>query len=137
LIINQELCDTIIETQSNQACNLQGFFRSCPYPFSGLKSFFKKTRHHGLISFGLVIPFFTIYIANHLLEKQGQKIGKSRKTLDQELLDTLMTNPWEGNIRELGSVIIRGYFLCRRPADNGSRRLASQGIRTNSRQEKW
>jgi len=49
-------------------------------------------------------------ISNHLLEKHCQKLGKPMKSLSQELLDTLMANPWEGNIRELENVIIRGIL---------------------------
>jgi len=54
-------------------------------------------------------------IANHLLEKHGRKLGKPGKTLDQELLDALLTNPWEGNIRELENVIIRGILYADGP----------------------
>ncbi|MFA6010371.1 MAG: sigma-54 dependent transcriptional regulator [Desulfobacteraceae bacterium] len=49
-------------------------------------------------------------ISNHLLEKHCQKLGKPMKSLSQELLDALMANPWEGNIRELENVIIRGIL---------------------------
>jgi transcriptional regulator with PAS, ATPase and Fis domain len=49
-------------------------------------------------------------ISNYLLEKHCQKLGKPMKSLSQELLDALMANPWEGNIRELENVIIRGIL---------------------------
>jgi DNA-binding NtrC family response regulator len=55
-------------------------------------------------------------IASHLLEKHCRKLGKPAKTLSPELLDALMANPWEGNIRELENVIVRGILYAGGPS---------------------
>ncbi len=55
-------------------------------------------------------------IASHLLEKHCRNMGKPLKTLSPDLLDVLMTKPWEGNIRELENVIIRGILYADGPA---------------------
>lgn len=49
-------------------------------------------------------------IANHLLEKHCVKLKKELKTISPELMNTLMAHPWEGNIRELENVIVRGIL---------------------------
>ena len=54
-------------------------------------------------------------IATHLLEKHCRKLNKPLKTFAPELMDALMNNPWEGNIRELENVIIRGILYAPGP----------------------
>ncbi len=68
-------------------------------------------------------------IASHLLEKHCRKMGKPVKSLAPELLDAMLENPWEGNIRELENVIIRGILY----ADGPVISLAEAGLSASSR----
>ncbi len=68
-------------------------------------------------------------IASHLLEKHCRKLGKPPKTLAPELLDAMLENPWEGNIRELENVIIRGILYAGGPVIS----LADAGLSSSGR----
>lgn len=68
-------------------------------------------------------------IASHLLEKHCRKLGKPAKTLAPELLDAMLENPWEGNIRELENVIIRGILYAGGPVIS----LADAGLSSSGR----
>lgn len=49
-------------------------------------------------------------IANHLLEKHCKELNKPFKIISPELMDLFLSNPWEGNVRELENVITRGII---------------------------
>ncbi|MBI9084592.1 MAG: sigma-54-dependent Fis family transcriptional regulator [Desulfobacterales bacterium] len=50
-------------------------------------------------------------IANYLLEKHCAKLDRPLKSLSTELLETMQTRMWKGNIRELENFIIRGIMF--------------------------
>jgi len=50
-------------------------------------------------------------IANHLLEKHCAKMNKPLKRLSSELLKIFMNMPWEGNVREMENLIMRGILF--------------------------
>jgi len=50
-------------------------------------------------------------IANHLLEKHCVKMNKPLKVLSNELLTQFMHMPWEGNVREMENLIMRGILF--------------------------
>jgi DNA-binding NtrC family response regulator len=52
-------------------------------------------------------------IANHFLEKHCTKLGKPLKTISPELMAQLSDREWEGNIREMENIIIRGILFSR------------------------
>jgi DNA-binding NtrC family response regulator len=54
-------------------------------------------------------------IANRLLEKHCEKLGKPLKTFSQGLLQAFLSHPWDGNIREFENVIIRGILYSAGP----------------------
>lgn len=49
-------------------------------------------------------------IANHLLAKHCDKLQRPLKAIAPELMSLLSVHPWEGNVRELENVIIRGIL---------------------------
>jgi len=62
-------------------------------------------------------------IANHLLEKHCVKMNKPLKVLSKEILTQFMHMPWEGNVREMENLIMRGILFASteeiRPQDVG------------------
>jgi len=50
-------------------------------------------------------------IASHLLEKHCAKMNKPLKRLSSELVKIFMNMPWEGNVRELENLIMRGILF--------------------------
>jgi DNA-binding NtrC family response regulator len=50
-------------------------------------------------------------IANHLLEKHCVKMNKPFKRLSHDLLNRFMNMPWEGNVREMENLIMRGILF--------------------------
>ena len=47
------------------------------------------------------IPILT----NYFIDKLNQKLGKSVKGVSKEVMDIFISNPWEGNVRELENLI--------------------------------
>jgi two-component system, NtrC family, response regulator AtoC len=54
------------------------------------------------------IPF----LANHFLEKYGERFGKTGARLSSESLKLFLEYDWPGNVRELENCIERGLVLC-------------------------
>lgn len=52
-------------------------------------------------------------IANHFIEKHRIKLGKPRKVLSPALMAMLTDRKWEGNVREMENIIIRGILFSR------------------------
>jgi DNA-binding NtrC family response regulator len=50
-------------------------------------------------------------IANHLLEKHCVKMDKPLKRLSADLVRIFMNMPWEGNVREMENLIMRGILF--------------------------
>jgi len=50
-------------------------------------------------------------IADHLLEKHCAKMDRPKKRLSSELVRYFMTMPWEGNVREMENLIMRGILF--------------------------
>lgn len=50
-------------------------------------------------------------LANHFLEKHCSDLKKPAKVVSPELMEIFMKRPWEGNVRELENVIIRGILF--------------------------
>ena len=50
-------------------------------------------------------------IANFLLERHCTKMGRPPKRLSNELVRCFMTMPWEGNVREMENLIMRGILF--------------------------
>jgi len=50
-------------------------------------------------------------IANHLLEKHCLKMNKPFKHLSYDLLNRFMNMRWEGNVREMENLIMRGILF--------------------------
>lgn len=49
-------------------------------------------------------------ISGHLVKKHCGRLEKEPKTISPELMDHLMEGGWEGNIRELENILIRGII---------------------------
>jgi len=49
-------------------------------------------------------------ITNHLLEKHCNALKQPLKKISPELMETFMRCPWEGNVREMENVIMRGIL---------------------------
>lgn len=47
------------------------------------------------------IPILT----QHFIDKMNKKLGKSVKGVSKEVMEIFMSNPWEGNVRELENLI--------------------------------
>lgn len=62
-------------------------------------------------------------LVDHLLEKHCTELKRPRKTLSAELMDLFLNAHWDGNVRELENVIIRGIMFAPgseiRPEDVG------------------
>lgn len=52
-------------------------------------------------------------LVNHLVSKFSQRIGRSITSISDDTLQTLVNNPWRGNVRELANVIERAVILSR------------------------
>jgi DNA-binding NtrC family response regulator len=52
-------------------------------------------------------------IASHLLEKHCAQLNQSLKKLSPQLVDIFLKKRWEGNVRELENVIMRGILYSR------------------------
>ncbi len=50
-------------------------------------------------------------IANHLLEKHCEKLGKPEKHFSPELMETLISRRWDGNVREMENMIMQGILF--------------------------
>ncbi len=50
-------------------------------------------------------------IANHLLEKHCTELKKPDIRITPELMQLLIDHPWEGNVRELENIIVRGILF--------------------------
>ena len=50
-------------------------------------------------------------IANHLLEKHCLKMNQPKKRLSGDLIRIFMNMPWEGNVREMENLIMRGILF--------------------------
>ena len=49
-------------------------------------------------------------LVDHFLEKHCSDLKKARKTVSATLMDGFLRSPWEGNVRELENVILRGIL---------------------------
>jgi DNA-binding NtrC family response regulator len=50
-------------------------------------------------------------IANHLMEKHCAELDRPLKKISAELMDIFLTQPWEGNVRELENIIMQGILF--------------------------
>ncbi|MCK8604042.1 sigma-54-dependent transcriptional regulator [Desulfoferrobacter suflitae] len=50
-------------------------------------------------------------LVDHFLQKHCSDLKKPRKSISAELMDRFLRDPWEGNVRELENVIIRGILF--------------------------
>lgn len=53
-----------------------------------------------------------LLLANHFLDKYGDRLGKSGIRLSPEALKAMLEYEWPGNVRELENCIERGLVLC-------------------------
>jgi len=62
-------------------------------------------------------------LVNHFLEKHCAELKRPQRTVSAELMEIFLRAPWEGNVRELENVIMRGILFARddviRPGDVG------------------
>lgn len=74
-------------------------------------------------------------LANHLLGKHCEELKKPDKKISTELMDLFLKRKWEGNIRELENVILRGILFSTspeiRPEDVGLNDTKPVGIPVN------
>ncbi len=67
-------------------------------------------------------------IANHLVEKHCEDLKRPQKKLSMELMEIFLKRHWEGNVRELENMILRGILFSGgteiMPADVGFKREA-------------
>ncbi len=49
-------------------------------------------------------------LCNHLLAKHCEKMNKAPKHLSENVMDLLMKQPWQGNVRELENVLVQGIL---------------------------
>ncbi len=50
-------------------------------------------------------------IANHLLEKHCAKLNKPLKKISADLMEIFLNRTWEGNVREMENIIMRGILF--------------------------
>ncbi len=50
-------------------------------------------------------------LVNHLIEKKCSELNRPLKTLSADLMELFLRAPWEGNVRELENVIVRGVLF--------------------------
>lgn len=71
-------------------------------------------------------------LVDHLLAKHCAELGKPPKTVSPELMDLLLKHSWEGNVRQLENVILRGILFAPReqirPEDAGFGQKSSSTI---------
>ena len=53
-------------------------------------------------------------LADHLLAKRCTELGKPPKTISSELMDLFLKLPWEGNVRQMENIILRGILFAPR-----------------------
>jgi DNA-binding NtrC family response regulator len=53
-------------------------------------------------------------LVDHFLSKRCAELGKPIKAVSPELMDLFLRNPWEGNVRELENIILRGILFAPR-----------------------
>ena len=62
-------------------------------------------------------------LVDHLLSKRCAELGKPPKTISPELMNLFLQHPWEGNVRQLENIILRGILFAPgeqiRPEDVG------------------
>jgi len=51
-------------------------------------------------------------IASHLINKHCAKLNKPVKSISPDLMKNFMERTWEGNVREMENVILRGILYC-------------------------
>jgi DNA-binding NtrC family response regulator len=51
-------------------------------------------------------------LVDHFLKKHSEELKKPRKNVSAALMDAFLRAPWEGNVRELENVMIRGILFC-------------------------
>jgi DNA-binding NtrC family response regulator len=66
-------------------------------------------------------------LVDHLLAKRSAELGKPSKTVSPELMDLFLKHPWEGNVRQLENIVLRGILFAPReqirPEDVGFGRI--------------
>lgn len=50
-------------------------------------------------------------LVDHFLSKRCAELGRPIKTVVPELMELLLKHPWEGNVRELENIILRGILF--------------------------
>lgn len=62
-------------------------------------------------------------LVDHFLSKRCAELGKPAKTVSPELMNLFLKHPWEGNVRQLENIILRGILFAPqeqiRPEDIG------------------
>jgi len=65
-------------------------------------------------------------LVDHILAKRCAELGKPHKTVSPELMNHFLRHPWEGNVRQLENIILRGILFAPqeqiRPEDVGFER---------------
>jgi DNA-binding NtrC family response regulator len=54
------------------------------------------------------------HLVDHFLTKRGAELGKPPKTVSLELMNLFLKAPWEGNVRQLENIILRGVLFAPR-----------------------
>jgi DNA-binding NtrC family response regulator len=50
-------------------------------------------------------------LVDHLLAKRCAELGKPPKTISPELMDLFLKSPWEGNVRQMENILLRGILF--------------------------
>jgi transcriptional regulator with PAS, ATPase and Fis domain len=53
-------------------------------------------------------------LVDHLLSKRCAELGKPPKSVSPELMSLFLKHPWEGNVRQLENIILRGILFAPR-----------------------
>ncbi len=71
-------------------------------------------------------------LVDHLLAKRCAELGKPLKTVSPELMNLFLKHPWEGNVRQLENIILRGILFAPReqirPEDVGFGEASRGGV---------
>ena len=71
-------------------------------------------------------------LVDHFLSKCCAELGCPRKTVSAELMEQFMRHPWEGNVRELENLMLRGLLFAPRdeilPEDVGFREPVPRAV---------
>jgi DNA-binding NtrC family response regulator len=71
-------------------------------------------------------------LVDHLLAKRCAELEKPPKTVSPELMNRFLQHSWEGNVRQLENIILRGILFAPReqirPEDVGFGEIASGGV---------